>query len=177
MKTIKINLYNFNELSEKVQKEVIENQRLLMTEYTWDNDALKSLQKFAEHFNSELKDWSIDFFNYGPSHVKFMEVEEMEETELKDLILKMGSYNKDTLKGLGDCKFTGVCFDESVCDGARKAFFEGERDINEILQAGFNTWLEDVQSDTEYLQSDKAIIETIEANEYTFEENGRMNNG
>ncbi len=174
MKTIQIKLYSFNELSKDAQKKAIENIREDITEYHHDREALNSLEKFASHFNSQLKNWGIDFFNYNPSFATFSEVEEIEENELKELIMQMGEFNPDTLKGLGDCKFTGVCFDEDAADGARKAFFNGERDINEILQAGFDSWLKSVHADTDFLTSDEGIKEEIEANEYDFTEDGEQ---
>lgn len=174
MKTIQIKLYSFNELSKDAQETAIENVRENITDYYHDRDALNSLKEFAKHFNSELKGWEIDFFNTSFSSVKFAEVEEMEESELKELIMQMGEFNPETLKGLGDCKFTGVCFDEDAADGARKAFFAGERDVNEILQAGFNTWLKSVHADTDFLTSDEGIKEEIEANEYDFTEDGEQ---
>lgn len=175
MKTIQINLYTFSELSKESQQKVIQNFRDT-TDYFNDNEAINSLKRFAEHFGSELKDYSIDFFNNSHSSVKFSEVEEIKENELKELVLSMGEFNPETLRGLGECKFTGVCFDEDAADGARISFFNGERDVNKLLQAGFKTWLKAVHSDTEYLISDKGITETIEANDYTFEEDGTLRN-
>lgn len=174
MKTIEIKLFKFNELNEKAQEKAVEKYRDNTFEYHFADEALNSLKKFAEHFGSRLKNWEIDFFNCSPSFATFSEIDEMEENELKELILSMGEFNPETLKGLGDCKFTGVCFDENAADGARKAFFEGERDINEILQAGFDTWLTDVHTDAEYQISDEAIKETLTVNEYDFTEDGKM---
>ena len=177
MKTIEIKLYSFNELSKEAQQSAIKNEREKMDSYNFEHEAMQSLKKFTEHFNSELNDWSIDFWNTGHSYVKFSIPEHMEkisENDLKLSIEAMGEYSRKTLKGLGDCKFTGVCFDEDAADGARKAFFAGERDINEILQAGFDSWLKAVQNDVEYQMSDEAIKETFEANDYDFTEEGEQ---
>jgi len=174
MKTIKINLFKFNELNEEAKQVAIENYKNTVTEYCFADEAIKSLEKFAEHFNSKLKNWSIDFFNYSPSFATFSEVEEIEENELKELIMQMGEFNPETLRGLGDCKFTGVCFDEEAADGARKAFFNGERNVNEILQAGFDSWINSVNKDAEYQISDEAVSETLKANEYDFTEDGEI---
>ena len=101
-------------------------------------------------------------------------MENLKANELKQYIKSMGSYNAKTKKGLGDCKFTGYCMDESACDGARIAFFKGERDINEILQAGYESWYEDCNKDAEYQISDEAITEHFEENEYNFTEDGTI---
>lgn len=177
MKTIEINLYSFNELSEEAKEKALENWRYEQ-EYFWADDSIESLKKFAEHFNAELTNYGIDFFGCSHSHAKFnVPDEEFTENELKSLIESMGTYNSETLRGNGDCKFTGVCFDEDAADGARRAFFNGERDLNSILQAGFATWLKDVQADAEYQQSEEYFAEHCEGNDYTFEADGTMNNG
>ena len=176
MRTITINLYDFNELSEVAKQKALEKFNY-STEFFWGDDAIKSLEKFAEHFGSKLKDWNIDWNYVSGSHVKF-DTENIEYTvkELKALIVSMGKFDKKTLIGEGECKFTGVCFDEDAADGARKAFFDGERNLNKILQAGFNTWIKSCVSDFENQQSMEYFEEHCEANEYTFEEDGTMNN-
>ena len=176
MKKIEILLYSFSELSQEA-KEYALNKWNENNDYHFGDEALESLKKFAEHFNAELRDWSIDYLEGYRSHVKFVLPEpEPTEKELKEMIKSMGSYNKKTLRGLGDCKFTGVCFDENCADGAREAFVKGERNLLELLFAGYGEWHRAVTGDVEYQMSEEAFAETCEANEYTFEENGKMRN-
>ena len=177
MKQVTINTYKFAELSDKAKETAMEHYRNNTFEYFWGDDAIKSLEKFAEHFNCELSDYSIEWFEGHRNNVRFSVPEYMENlkaNELKQYIKSMGSYNAKTKKGLGDCKFTGYCMDESACDGARIAFFKGERDINEILQAGYESWYEDCNKDAEYQISDEAITEHFEENEYNFTEDGTI---
>ncbi len=177
MKTVSINLYSINELNEAAQQKALEKFNY-SAEYNWADDAIESLKKVTEHFNAELSDYSIDWNNAHQSSVRFtVSDDELSENELSDLIISMGTYNVETLRGNGDCKFTGVCFDENVCDGIRAAYFGGERDIKELLKAGYWTWIKDCVNDFEYQQSMESFIETCEANEYTFEADGTMNNG
>lgn len=177
MKQVTINLYSFEELSKEAKEKARENFNN-RTEYFWSNDCIKSLEKLAEHFNCKLIDYNIDWSNSNYSNAKFdCENIEFTEKELKQLVLSLGSYNKKTLKGNGDCVLTGVCFDEDGADGVRKAYFSGERNLNELLQSGFSSLLKAGQNDFEYQQSEESFIETCEANEYTFEADGTMNNG
>ena len=176
MKTIETKVYQFQELGKEAKKNALNNLRESMEErgYFWDQDAIKSLKKFAEHFGGELKDYSIDFLCPSQSSADFYAPEDISAKELKELILSMGSFNKKTLKGLGDCKFTGVCFDEDAADGARKAFFDGERDLNKILQNGFKFWMSSTNQDYEYQLSDKGLIEDLESNDREFTEDGEI---
>ena len=107
MKTITINLYSFNELSNEAKEKALQNWNE-NNSYFWSDDAIKSLKKFAEHFNCEVKNYSIDWNNAAKSDVSFSVPEYLQEItkdELKAYIDSMGSYDSETLKGNGDCKF------------------------------------------------------------------------
>jgi len=172
MEEITINLYKFSELSQEA-KDYAVARNAETDDYHWSSDALKSLKKFAEHFGAELKDYSIDYHNCSPSYVKFeLPYEDYTSNELKKLIKDMGSFNKKTKRGLGDCKFTGVGSDEDAADGARIAYYAGERDLNELLQAGFRSWLKAAQSDYEYQLSEKGYAEYCDGNDVKFMSNG-----
>lgn len=179
MKTIEVNLYKFSELSEDAKQNAIEKIRssLLDQDYFWGNDAIKSIEKFMEHFNCSFERYSIDWFEKyrNEFHIEIPEyMNEISEDELKNYIETMGPYDSVTMKGFGNCMFTGYCADEDAADGARIAFLKGERNLYDILYAGYESWYEAVNSDVEYEISDKGIIETIEDNEYDFTEDGNL---
>jgi len=180
MKTIEVNLYEFHELSAEAKAKAVE-KNAETAKYSWYRDAMKSLNKFTEHFGADLSRYEIDFYGGSPSYARFDVSDYAEyqtkETELKQMIQGMGSYNKKTLKGKGDCKFTGFCMDEDATDGARRAYFKGERSIKELLNAGFNTWLKAAQADYRHQISAEGFAEDCEANGWTFEADGTMNNG
>ena len=176
MRTIKLKLYSFDELSKEAKQKALENY-VHSAEYFWGDDAIKSLEGFCKHFECSLKKYSIDWLEgyrneysfYIPEHMRNLSEEEMGE-----YIESMGSYDKETLKGTGECKFTGYCADEDAADGARKAYFEGERNIDEILGTGFESWYSACKSDFEYQLTEEYYSEHCEANEYEFYENGEM---
>ncbi len=166
-------VYAFNDLDDKA-KETARNwfREGQAEHYAWSDEALKSLAALAEHFGGKLTKYSIDFTGaYSPSFATF-DMPELEPKEIKRLMSELGSYNKKTLRGLGDCKLTGYCADENAIDGFRIAFKQGERDLETLMQSAFDSWLKDCQSDCEYQNSDEQIDETIRANEYTFTEHG-----
>jgi hypothetical protein len=173
---IEKNIYRFDELTDEQKEKALEKWSDGET-YFWGDDAIKSLEGFINHFNCKLSNYSIDWFEGYRNEIKIDIPDYMNEIsvkELKEYIKSMGSYNKKTLQGLGDCKFTGYCADEDACDGARKSFFSGVRDLREILMAGFNSWYKACNQDAKYQFSIEGFAEHCEANGYEFDENGNI---
>lgn len=171
MKIIETKIYTFDELNDAAKEKARDWWRD-GSDYAWGDDAIKSIEELAKHFGGKMKDWSIDWANSSYSSARF-EMPEMESELILNLLGQLGTYNPETLKGNGDCKLTGYCADEDAIDGFRKAFHAGERDLEKLMQAAFDTWLESAQSDYEYQNSDEQVGETILANEYTFTETGK----
>lgn len=71
------------------------------------------------------------------------------------------------------CPFTGVCYDESLLDPF-KAFITlpDARTFEDLLQEAMESLRIDLESEDEYRNSDEAIEEDIEANDYEFTEDG-----
>ena len=175
MRTVRTKVYTFSELSKEAQQKAVESNAA-NAEYFWSDDAIKSLAKFAEHFGAKLSRYEIDWTgSYSYSFAAFdTDGIEFTQDELKGRIESMGTYNSETLRGYGECKFTGYCADEDAADGARMAYFKGERDINTILQAGFEKWLESGKSDYEGQLSFEQYAEHCEANNLEFTADGKL---
>lgn len=173
MKTITVKVYSFGELNEKA-KERAKYDYMGLFGYNWDNDAIKSLKALAEHFDGELKDYEIDFFNSSYSSARFIMPEWMSKQEFKAKLSKLGSYNKRTGKGNGDCVLTGVCFDEDAIDGFRQAYRNGAKSLDEMMQSAFRSWLKACQADCKGFYSDDEFSEHCDANKYLFLEDGEI---
>ncbi len=173
MRTIKTAVYKFSELSDKAKEKALQDN-FNTDEYFWGKDAIKSLRKFVGYFNGELSDWNIDFLEPYRNSWRLDLPDDMEEDDIKDLLFSLGSFNPDTLKGKGDCKLTGYCADEDLIDGFRIAWFNGERDLRELIEAGISTWEIAVKKDCEYQFSEECFAETAEANDYEFTEDGKL---
>jgi len=175
MRLKEIEVYKFQELSEKAKNKFRDSE--LEIGYFRCDEAINSIKKLAEHFNSELKNYSIDFLD-GYRNEYLIDVpsymEDVTEEELKSLVDSLGKYNKDTFKGLGDCVLAGVCFDEDAIDGLRIAYFNGIRDIKTLLERAFDSWYKSANADAEYQISDEGLTELCEANEYEFLSNGDL---
>lgn len=175
MKTIKIKVYQYDELSDEA-KENARNEFTQNMEYYWGNEAIESLEAFLKRFNCELRDYSIDFLEpyrnqYSIKYPDFYRPSE-KIAFIQSTLDELGSYNPETLKGTGECKLTGVCFDEPLIDGVRIEFNKGETDIEELIKAGIHLWEQEVKSDYESQFTDEYLSEHFEANEYEFLEDG-----
>lgn len=182
MRTIKINLYSFNELSEEAKQKAVKNNAATH-EYFWAYDAIKSLRAFINHFEAKLKNYSIDFYSASYSYIELNSVYNASDFEseeeylnfIDEKLFELGSYNKETYKGNGECKLTGVCFDECLIDGFRISYLkEGERDLKQLLNNGFNEWLAACKKDYEYQISSEGFSDYCESNELEFLETGEI---
>jgi hypothetical protein len=173
MRTETIEIYKFHELSEEAKETAMQNIRYTQ-EYFWGDDAIQTLVKLAEHFGAKLASYDIDFSNsVQHSGATWEDVDFIEEQEIEERLLKLGTFNKETLKGDGDCKLTGYCSDEDAIDGFRKAWFDGERDLIELLKEAYKTWFKSCVSDYEHQLSKEGLTEFFEANDrYEFTEDG-----
>lgn len=68
MKTINITLYSFDELSEDVQKQIIDRERWNIMEQCMDgygSDYQQSLEKFEELMDITVSNWRVDYCDYN----------------------------------------------------------------------------------------------------------------
>ena len=168
-------IYKFSELTDDA-KENAKQSYAKNDDFPQGREALESLEKLAEHFGARLADYEIDYTNPSYSHAKFdTDHAPHDAGEIRAMLKKLGAYNRRTLKGLGDCVLTGVCYDEDGTDGFRFVFIrKGERDIDALLQAAFDSFLKSIQAEYAYQYTDEAFTENCEANGYEFDESGRM---
>lgn len=161
-------VYRFDELSDEAKDRA--RDFFARNGYIWADYALASIKALAEHFGGTVKDYSIDFYGYYPSYMRFdMPIWDEDEDETKWIREQLDEINN------GSCALTGYCADEDAIDGFSQAFEEdGTKKLNELMQSAFNTWLYAAQKDAEYLLSDKALSEMCDSNDYWFHENGEM---
>lgn len=173
MRTATIQVYKFEELSQKAKDAA--RAEFMSWGYSWQKEAFDSLKELIARFGAKLDNWQIDYFACSHSSIKIdADACEYEEDELRAIIDGLGSYNPETLKGLGDCVLTGYCMDEAAIDGVRAAYFAGVRSVDKLLQAGFDSWLKSCQADCESQFTDEYLKDHCEANEYEFTESGEL---
>ena len=172
MKTIETTVYEFAELSDSAKDRARDWWRNAQTEYSWAGEAMASIKALAAHFSGKMSDWQIDWFNSSRSSASFS-MPEMEAGEIESRMVDLGGFDSKTLRGQGDCKLTGYCADENAIDGFRKAWHAGERDLEKLMDAAFDSWLADAQADAQWQMKDEQADESITANGYTFTADGK----
>lgn len=146
MKEIIIKVYSYEELPEEIQKKVLLNQ----SEINIMNDWWEYLYADADNIQLSIKGFDID---RGTISMHFHET----ALETAKLIKENHGVSSETYK-----------------DVIR--FENGDTDEDDLLQHLKVSYLDLLQKEYKYLTSDKAIIETIQSNEYTFTIEGKMMN-
>jgi hypothetical protein len=169
MKTITINLYSFSELSKEGQKQALENLSDINFE---GRDWWEQTYEDAENIGLKITSFDIDRANYCNGEFTLSAV------EVAQNVLNEHGEHCETYK---TAKTFLAEHSPVFAEYFEKEGTELEDKLTEIEDNFLQSLLEDykvmLKNEYEYLQSDEAIKETIEANEYTFEADGTMNNG
>lgn len=166
-------VFQFSELSDKAKERAADHYRD-DTEFFAGPEYLDSLKALAEHFGGKLIDWNVSWDRYCHSSAKFDMPDDMTGEDMAERLAQLGTFDAETLRGHGDCALTGVAYDEPAIDGFRRAFHDGERDLNKLMHAAFCEWLRAAQEDCEYVFSLEGFAETAEANEWEFLADGSL---
>ena len=154
MRTITVNIYKFNELSDTAK----ENARQWWREHIdFDGtDEKHSIDKFCEHFGVRLIDWTVGAYcNIDYRH-------DASNENFRGLKLKDFSHDHMPTGYYLDCDLWQTFYTVFKNTGDAKQAFD------EALDAGFRGW----RADMEYRLTDEAVDEDLEAYEYEFDENG-----
>jgi len=167
MKTKTIILYQFSELSEKAKQKAIEKLFDINVDFDWwqftYDDAKQiglKLQNFdldrnkhctGEFVSSALVCSELIMHNHGETCDTYKTAFKFIK-DYEDLVTKYSD-------GIGD-----------------ESDFDNEADDleEEFLKSILKDYATILQNECDYLQSEEAIIETIEANDYYFDENGNL---
>jgi len=138
--TIKRNVYKFDELSEKAK----DNVRSMLIEYCWANEAMNTLNAFADSVRIRITDYSIDCACSAHSHVKWT--------------------GKPTGRFI-PTDLTGFYMDYGITTEWNKS-----RDVDVAI----STLLNEIEKDYEHHMSNEYLSEHCEWNEYEFTEDGSL---
>lgn len=113
---------------------------------------------------------------------KLIRTSEYKYREGKETKTGVKQIYKSKINFTNDCELTGVCYDYSMLKPMYDflAWEDPKNDstttFEELMENCIYSLKKDLESEEEYLNSDEAIIETFESNNWHFEENGTMNN-
>lgn len=163
MKTIRTKVYQFSELSAKAKLAAIENFRDINVQFDWwfctYEDAEQAGLKLTEHDTdsaSFVRCLRGEFINSAPETMEY----------ILDNHGKHCETYKTALKYKNKFALTSSETNEDELEAIEDAF------LSELLIDYTNM----LQEQLEYEYSDKAVIETIEANEYDFTADGKRFN-
>lgn len=161
MTTKTIQLYKFEELSEDIQENVISNFRN-NDEFFYGEEYVKTIKAFCKHFDLKLNDYTLGSYS-GSDHI----------TIDKDYLPGTKGLLKVSKEWIDTCPLTGCCYDYDILLPLLN--MKG-LSVEEILENCFQSIIEAYQKELDYWYSKESILGDIEANEYTFRENGTMEN-
>ena len=157
MKTKTINVYSFDELSEKAKDHArYECRKNDVFVYIGWKESFESLKTFCDYFNINIKDYEVSIYRHS-----FVQTDAANQNFRG---IKLKSLNRDNMP-------TGYCMDCSLW----LTFYDVFKTSGNALQAfneAIDQWIKDVVSDMEYQDSDEYIDEYMICNEYEFYEDG-----
>ncbi len=191
MKTITkvYKVYEFDELSQEAKDKVIEKLRYINVEDFdwWEDDGLLELtpeQAKKAHitdaeYKTEIFRFKKIYFDLDRAHyIQFPDLQVNNEVAFykwlgipKRLQNKIDTYNFDSAYKQGNTSIEFYTGEKTT---------DSEDHILTNAEDKFSDWMEEalrrLQANYDYLTSDESIIETIEANDYHFLEDGTMAN-
>jgi hypothetical protein len=190
MKTINLQIYSFNELSESVQNKIVENWRN-DDFFPWADENNDSLISFCEIFDIKIREYDYSYRQYVSASFNMdSSILELSGLRLAKYIwnnhkqhLYKGRYYSKGRKSRHskiqitpyDCTLTGYCMDNSLIMPLIEFMDKpDDRNFQDLLNDCLETWLNDCSADYDDWLSRERIIEDIEANDYVFFESGEL---
>ena len=167
MKTIEINLYKFSELSEDAKQNAINKLSNINVEFDWWQSTYEDAARIG------LKLTAFDLDRNRNAKGEFI----TSAFEVAEKILSDHGEDCETYKTAINYKKEFLEIDNSE-PKTSEAENEKQDNIDYLNEEFLKNILEDysiiLQKECEYLQSETSIIETIEANDYDFTEDGEL---
>ena len=174
-------VYSFNELSEAAQERALNELRYINVEYDWWEDSYDTIRAAGKLIGLEIDGIYFDtdsycifdaYYRYARGAVKAVKAEFSRATDLHEVARDLQALQRRHFYSLS-------CNVASQRDtNSYQCFRFGEdyecEDLGDIID-DFAHWARVLLRDEyEYLTSDEAVKETIEANEYEFTEAGKL---
>ena len=169
MRTIQVNLYKFEELSEEAKQKAIENLYEINVYFDWWECT------YDDAIRIGLRITGFDLDRNRHAKGKFL----LSANEVAQNILNEHGEQCETYKTASEfLEEWNPIFAEYMDENSEHyESYEREQELIDLENDFLNSLLEDysiiLQKEYEYLMSEEAIIETIEANEFEFYEDGK----
>jgi hypothetical protein len=156
MRTEKINVYTFNELSDDAKK-VARDWWLRDYDYTCHGEVIKSIEAFCKPFGVRLVYWEID--GYSPFRFKLQFPDELATVSPNDV-------DPEKMP-------TGYYMDYTLSHAFLDAL-NHRKNTEDAIRAAVHAAMRDWQADIQYQMSDECVDDLLEANGYEFTESGDL---
>jgi len=171
MRTKTVNIYQFNELSDDAKEKALNTVR----EWQVDNEWWDGVYEDANNVGIKITSFDLDR-NRG-AQGEFIE----SATDTANKIVEEHGPDCETYKTsrafLND-RDNIILLAPKDEDGEFEDVYKVDNDLDDLEEEFLKSILEDyslmLQKEYEYLLSDEAVTETIEANEYEFTEDGKI---
>ena len=181
MREITVKAYKFDELSEAAQERALNDLRYIYVDGDWYENVYYTIRAAGKLLGLEIGDIHFDMYlycifdadyEYARGAAKAIQVEFPRATDLHDVARKLQDLQKRHFYSLSCAVTEGRTTNRYSC------FRFGEdyecEDLGDIIDDfAYWAWIL-LQDEYEYLTSDEAIEEMIEANEYEFDEAGNL---
>jgi hypothetical protein len=157
MRTETIEIYSFDELSDKAKEKAREWYRS-NCEFHWLDESKESINAFCDHFGIRLTNWNVSPYCTPDYSAEYF------NSHFRGLKLKDFSRDHMPTGYFLDCTLWMTFFDQFKATGCAKNAFDS------ALWAGFIAWRDDMESQL----SDDYIDEHMQINEYEFTKNGEI---
>ena len=171
MRTIRIKLYKFNELSESAKQKAIESLYDINVDYDW----WESIYEDAENIGLKLTSFDLDRNRHAKGEFN------LAANEVAANIFRDHGEDCQTYKTAASFMAEWEPVFNNYMDENHEDYEsnESEEKLNDMEDDFLNSLLEDyrimLNKEIEYQNSDEYIIETIEANDYEFTQDGKLN--
>lgn len=204
MRTIQVNLYAFDELSDAVRQGVInrERERVAGARIEFDSDEYRGcLEKIEAALGIKVYDWSVD---YGTYYFRWRMTDDRWYGLLGDAkylirwlnsvewMVRKGKYYSTSMRKIDDkwhyqsrhskvmfercCSLTG-CWTDDAVDKAFDNMWDAIRKgwtIEDFVENLLDNFFTQWKEDIEYAYEDETVEEDIMGNDFEFLENGKI---
>ena len=170
MRTIEVKIFKFNELNEKAKQNTISNLSDINIDHNW----WEFIYEDAKNIGLKITSFNLDRNRHAKG--KFI----LNAPEVAQNILSNHGKECETYKTAESFLEVWQPIFNAYMDEESEKYesSESEDEMQELEDDFLNSLLDDysiiLQNACDYLQSDESIIDTIEANDYEFTEDGEM---
>ena len=188
-RTIKV--YSVTELSDRARERAFDNW-LQVFDYPWGSENSSTLKAFSDIFPVRVHDWSYDAYTHSVS----FDMECVEEAIINLSGVRLATYiwnnyGSDLFRGKyysngrkhrrsriimdTSCVLTGYYLDEDILAPVYTFLRRPDgRSFRDLMEDCLDAWGKACSADYEDQTSERVFIEDCEANEWEFDEDGRM---